>query len=141
MNKKKVILDTGPLIAFLNKSDRYHEWAVMQFARLRPPFYTCEAVLSESCFLLRNYKKGSISIFQLLERELLKIPFNLQDEISAISILLNKYQNVPMSLADGCLVRMTEQITNSCICTLDSDFKIYRKDKRKVIPTLMPEDL
>jgi len=151
MNKKKVILDTGPLVAFLNKSDRYHEWAVMQFARLLPPFYTCEAVLSESCFLLRNYsescfllrnyEKGLINIFQLLERELLKIPFNLQDEISAISILLNKYKNVPISLADGCLVRMAEQITDSCICTLDSDFKIYRKDKRKIIPTLMPEDL
>ncbi len=141
MNKKKVILDTGPLVAFLNKSDRYHEWAVMQFARLLPPFYTCEAVLSESCFLLRNYEKGLFNIFQLLERELLKIPFNLQDEFSAISILLNKYKNVPISLADGCLVRMAEQITNSCICTLDSDFKIYRKDKRKIIPTLMPEDL
>lgn len=141
MNKKKVILDTGPLVAFLNKSDRYHEWAVMQFSRLLPPFYTCEAVLSESCFLLRNYEKGSINIFQLLERELLLIPFNLQDEFSAISILLNKYKNVPISLADGCLVRMAEQITNSYICTLDSDFKIYRKDKRKIIPTLMPEDL
>jgi predicted nucleic acid-binding protein len=141
MNKKKVVLDTGPLVAFLNKSDRYHEWAVMQFSRLLPPFYTCEAVLSESCFLLRNYEKGLINIFQLLERELLLIPFNLQDEFSAISILLNKYKNVPISLADGCLVRMAEQITNSYICTLDSDFKIYRKDKRKIIPTLMPEDL
>jgi predicted nucleic acid-binding protein len=141
MNNKKVILDTGPLVAFLNKSDRYHEWAVIQFARLLPPFYTCEAVLSESCFLSRNYEKGVINIFQLLERGLLKIPFNLQDEFSAISMLLKKYKNVPISLADGCLVRMAEQITNSCICTLDSDFKIYRKDKRKIIPTLMPEDL
>jgi len=141
MNNKKVILDTGPLVAFLNKSDRYHEWAVIQFARLLPPFYTCEAVFSESCFLLRNYEKGVINIFQLLERGLLKIPFNLQDEFSAISMLLKRYKNVPISLADGCLVRMAEQITNSCICTLDSDFKIYRKDKRKIIPTLMPEDL
>ena len=63
---------------------------------------------------------------------MIKIDFNLQDEFSEIQKLLNKYIDVPMSLADGCLVRMSEQITNSAICTLDSDFKIYRKERRKL---------
>ena len=128
MSKKKVVLDTGPLVAYLNKSDRHHEWSVMQFAKLRPPFFTCEAVLSESCFLMRNHEKGLKGIFQLMDRELITIPFHLQEEISTISSLMEKYINVPMSLADACLVRMTEQIAKSCICTLDSDFRIYRKN-------------
>jgi predicted nucleic acid-binding protein len=141
MKLRKVILDTGPLVAFLNKNDRYHEWAIAQFGALIPPLLTCEAVLSESCFLLRHYETGASNVLNLLERGLLAIPFRLEDELSAIKVLLDKYRDIPMSLADGCLVRMAEQIADSVIFTLDSDFKIYRKDRRKVIPTIMPEDL
>jgi len=141
MKTVSVILDTGPLVAYLNQSDRYHEWVVDQYAALRPPFYTCEAVLSEACFLLRHYEKGIGGVFQLLKRGLLQIPFRLQDEISAISRLMTKYKNIPMSLADACLVRMTEQMVGSNVCTLDSDFNIYRKNRRQTIPTMMPEDL
>jgi len=141
MIDKKVILDTGPLVAYLNKSDRYHKWAVAQFSQMLPPFYTCEPVISEACFLLQNYKNASSKVFKLLERELIKIPFRLQNEINPIDILMDKYKNIPMSLADACLVRLTEQITDSIICTLDSDFKLYRKEKRKVIPIIIPSDL
>lgn len=139
MKTKRIIIDTGPLVAFLNKSDYYHQWAITQFSLLNPPLLTCESVISEVSFLLRNTENGSQNIFQLLERELIKIPFQLEPEISAISSLLEKYNNIPMSLADACLVRMSEQISDSVICTLDSDFKIYRKDKRKVIPVIMPD--
>lgn len=141
MIDKKVIIDSGPLVAFLNKSDQYHQWSVVQFAQLRPPFYTCESVISESSFLLRNYKNGTANIFKLLDRGLIKIQFQLHDEIDAIKYLLNKYNNIPMSLVDSCLVRMSEQITNSTICTLDSDFITYRKEKRKVISIIIPKDL
>ncbi len=136
-----MILDSGPLVAFLNKSDRYHKWAVTQFSQMRVPFYTCESVISESSFLLRNYKNGTANIFKLLDRDLIKIQFNLDDEINAIKNLLDKYGDIPMSLADSCLVRMSEKITNSIICTLDSDFKIYRKAKRKLISIIIPKDL
>ena len=141
MKPQKVILDTGPLVAYLNKNDRYHEWTIAQFETMIPPLLTCEAVLSESCFLLRHYQKGAVNVMNLIERELLAIPFRLGDEFSAIKALLDKYKNIPMSLADGCLVRMAEQIANSVIFTLDSDFKHYRKNGRKVIPTIMPDDL
>jgi len=139
MKIKKIIIDTGPLVAFLNKLDYYHQWAILQFSSLYPPFLTCESVISEACFLLRNTKKGVQNIFELIERELIKIPFQLEPELSAVSSLMKKYKNIPMSLADACLVRMSEQISESVICTLDSDFKIYRKDKRKVIPVIMPD--
>ena len=141
MKLQKVIVDAGPLVSFINKNDRYHEWAITQFATMSPPLLTCEAVLSESCFLLRNFENGAINVLELLERGLLAIPFRLEDEFRAIKILLGKYKNIPMSLADGCLVRMAEQISDSIVFTLDSDFKIYRKNRRKVTPTIMPNDL
>ena len=108
---------------------------------MRPPFLTCEAVISESCFLLKHYENGIDNVLKLIERNLLAMPFRLEDELSSIKILLGKYANIPMSLADGCLVRMAEQNADSVICTLDSDFKIYRKDRRKVIPTIIPADI
>ena len=139
MKVKRVIIDTGPLVAFLNSSDKYHDWAVTQFSRLNPPFLTCESVISELCFLLKNTEYGPQNTFKLLERGLIQIPFKLDTEISIIVKLMNKYKNIPMSLADACLVRMCEQIADSTICTLDSDFRIYRKEKRKVIPIIIPE--
>ncbi len=141
MKPLRVIVDTGPLVAYLNKKDTYHDWTVTQLASLNPPLLTCESVISEACFLLRHYKNGSDNILKLLDRQLLSLPFKLENEIIPIKGLLNKYNNIPMSLADACLVRMSEQITGSVIFTLDGDFKIYRKNKRNIIPTIMPEDL
>jgi len=138
MKPKKVIIDTGPLVAFLNKLDKYHEWALMQFAQLKPPFFTCESVISEVCFLLRHSEKGAQNTLSMIERNLLQIPFNIETEINTVKLLLKKYNDIPMSLADACLVRMSEQISESVIFTIDSDFKIYRKDSRKIIPVIMP---
>lgn len=141
MKPNRIILDTGPLVAFLTKSDFFHEWAVMQFAQLTPPFFTNESVISEACFLLRNTENGAQKIFKLLERDLIQIPFRLEPEIITVLKLLTKYKNIPMSLADACLVRMSEQISGSVICTLDGDFNIYRKDKRKIIPIIIPKNI
>lgn len=136
----KILLDTGPLVAFLNKKDQYHEWALSRFADITPPLLTCEPVLSEACFLLRNFDYGATKIMTLVERQLITVAFRLEDELIAIKELLNKYKDLPISLADACLVRMAEQTTGSTVFTLDRDFKIYRKNKRMVLPTIMPED-
>ena len=141
MKPKRIIIDTGPIVAFLNKSDKYHEWAMIQFSQLVPPFYTCESVISEACFLLRNIKSGPTNVFKLLERDLIQLLFKLETEIDLISKMISKYSNIPMSLADACLVRMSEQISESSICTLDGDFKIYRQAKRKIIPLIIPGNL
>lgn len=140
MRYQKVIVDTGPLVAFVNKNDRHHSWSLLKFAEISPPLFTCEAVISESCFLLRRHPEGVSGIMKLLKRKLIRIPFRLDDEISTVASLMASYRDVPMSLADGCLVRMSEQIADSMICTLDGDFKIYRKHKRQIIPTIMPDD-
>ena len=139
MRKKNIIIDTGPLVALLNKRDTHHAWAISQFSLLAPPFVTCEAVLSEACFLLRNYQNGSKNILELVERGLIILPFRLEIESKAIIQLLDKYKNIPMSLADGCLVRLSEQISDSIICTLDTDFKIYKRNKREMIPLIIPD--
>ncbi len=136
--REQVILDTGPLVAFLNARDHDHQWAVTQFGQIRPPLLTCEAVLSEAFFLLRNWKHGTASIFALLERQVLQIAFSLADDLDPVSRIMNKYANVPASLADACLVRMAERHDRSAVLTLDAGFRIYRKHQRKVIPLLVP---
>jgi predicted nucleic acid-binding protein len=141
VRSQKVILDTGPLIAFLNRNDKYHDWALARLAEVKPPLLSCESVVSEACFLLRHYKNGASNVLKMLERQLIILPFSLEEEIDAVGALVRKYQSVPMSLADACLVRMSEQHSGSVVLTLDRDFKIYRKNKRNVVPTIMPGDL
>lgn len=136
--KGPVITDTGPLVALLNRKERHHAWAREQFSVIRPPALTCEAVLSEACFLLRGVDRGPECLLRLVERGVVATPFTLATELSAVIRLLKRYSSLPMSLADGCLVRMAEQFSNSEILTLDDDFRIYRKHGRQVIPTLMP---
>jgi hypothetical protein len=96
---------------------------------------TCEAVLSEACFLLGPDQGAIIS---LLERKVLHLRFRLADHIKLVEWLLRKYSDVPMSLADACLVRMAELYDGSALFSIDTDFTIYRKHKRQVIPTILP---
>lgn len=136
--RREVLLDTGPLVAFLNRQDEYHEWAVSQWGQIAPPLWTCEAVISEACFLLGDAHRGGEAVIQLLHRGIIKIPFNLAEHVQVVEKLMGKYRAIPMSLADACLVRMSELYPASFILTLDSDFKLYRRNGRQVIPTLMP---
>jgi len=133
-----VLLDTGPLVAFLRRRDRYHHWALEQFRRIDPPMYTCEAVLAEACHLLAAWPGGSESVLKMVETGALKIDFHLQDEFDSIRTLMTRYRTIPMSLADACLVRMSELNTSGKILTLDSDFLIYRKHGRQNVPVIFP---
>jgi len=136
-----VLVDTGPIVAFLNSRDRYHEWSTEAFAEIDAPILSCEAVLSEACFLLRNARGGAEAVLKLVERGLVRLPFRLESETGPIRRFLSRYSNVPMSLADACLVRMSEQVSGSVLLTLDRDFRLYRKHGRNVIPTRMPKGL
>ena len=136
--KPQIILDTGPLVALLNRGDRHHRWAMDQWAQIVPPLLTCEAVLAEACFLVRRFPGGQAAVLDLVQRGVLDVSFRLIEETETILRLLRKYRDVPMSLADGCLVRMAERRAAGVVLTLDSDFSIYRKNGRQVIPTLAP---
>jgi predicted nucleic acid-binding protein len=136
-----VLLDTGPLVAFLSRRDRYHEWARQELATAAPPVLTCESVVSEACFLLRKQPGGRAAVLELLSRGLVAVAFNLEREAVAVQRLLTRYQDVPMDLADACLVRLAELSAGGVLLTLDSDFTVYRMHGRQVIPIRIPGEL
>ncbi len=135
----ELLVDTGPLVAYLDRSDSHHDWAKKEFQRLTRPLLTCEAVIAESLFLLRRGGIDPDGLLNLIVRGIIVLEFSLSSEINGIQQLMKTYRNVPMSLADACLVKMAETYPQSSIMTLDSDFIIYRKSRRKTIPLLRPE--
>jgi predicted nucleic acid-binding protein len=138
VTKGPILLDTGPLVSFL-AAGRHHTWTVEQWKRLSPPLLTCEPVLTEASFLLTREGCGADAIFELLDRRVIRIAFSVQEEQGDLRALMLRYRNRPMSLADACLVRLSEIHKSAEIFTLDSDFRIYRRHGNKVIPLLMPE--
>ena len=135
---RRVLLDTGPLVALLNRRDRHHEWAREQFAAIEPPLLTCEAVVTEACHLVRRLSRGERVVLDVLESGIIQIAFSLEEELAPIRQLRSRYANVPMDLADACLVRMAEMHSGSPILTLDRDFAVYRMHGRRVIPLCSP---
>jgi uncharacterized protein len=133
-----VIVDTGPIVALLDADDQQHAWVKAQFARLRPPLLTCEAVLTESSFLIARGGGNASAAVQLVERGVLSIAQLFDTEAASIARLMRRYENVPISLADACLVRLVELTSQSTLFTLDSDFEIYRQKGRRLIPLLTP---
>ena len=123
----------------LNRRDRYHAWALRVLSEIEPPLLTCEAVISETCFLLGRQSDRGTAVFDLLERGLVSLAFSLDKEASRVRAIMGRYGSVPASLADACLVRMAEVHAGSRVLTLDSDFHLYRIHDRKVIPLISPE--
>ena len=134
----RIVVDTGPLVALLNRRDRQHVWVRQVLDTVEPPIFTCEAVVSEACFLLSRMDGGQDALLELLASDVVRIDFRLANEIEAIRALMRKFASVPMSLADACLVRMSELDAQTTIVTLDGDFRVYRRNRRQVIPTIMP---
>ena len=135
----RILVDTGPLVALLNRRDHYHAWVRGMLQTVEPPMYTCESVVSEACFLLRRAIGGPDAVLRLITGAVLRVDFRLASEAEAVQRLMNKFESVPMSLADACIVRMTELDSASLVLTLDRDFRVYRRNRRQLVPTLMPD--
>lgn len=135
-----VVVDTGPIVALLDADETHHDWAQGQFNTLVPPLLTCEAVLSETSFLLRRVGADPSLPVTLVERGVLRVVrlLDSSDDAPAIGRLMRRYRDVPMSFADACLVRLVERTDHASILTLDSDFRIYRQARRRIIPLLAP---
>jgi predicted nucleic acid-binding protein len=133
----KGIADTGFLVAFGNRRDRYHEWAVSVARDVSSPLLTCEAVLAETAFHL-----GSVPLVLAMVREgLVTIAFDCNAHLNQISALATRYEDRNPDLADLCIVRMSEIYPTHSVVTVDrKDFRVYRKNKREVIPLVCPED-
>jgi uncharacterized protein len=133
------LVDTGPLVSFLGSGLEHHEWATEEWKRLGPPLLTCEPVLTEAAFLLKREGRDTDPLFALLNRGVIRIGLSIQEQQVDLRALMRRYRNRPMSLADACLVRLSEIHAAAEVLTLDSDFRIYRRHGNKVIPLRMPK--
>lgn len=131
-----VLVDAGFIVALLSGRDSHHLWAVSQAARLPPPWTTCEAALSEAFHLLGPLAAPALAA--LLRRRAVAVGFDLGDNLEAVLKVMHKYADVPASLADASLVRMTEVLADPVLLTTDADFRVYRRHGRQTIPCKMP---
>jgi predicted nucleic acid-binding protein len=138
--KEVILLDTGPLVALLDRRDSHHDWALEHWRSMTTPVLTCQAVIAEAAFILARGRCSHEPLLAMVERGVINPDFSLAAEAAAVSELMARYSGVPMFLADACLVRLSEIHINSCIFTLDGDFQIYRRQRRNVISLLTPPD-
>lgn len=124
------------MAALLDPREEHHAWAREMLSRQPIPWLTCEAALSEAFFLLHPAHARALE--EILRRAQLRLAFDLSAQLRPVLDLRAKYADVPMSLADACLVRMTETLPDPIVMTTDTDFKIYRRHSRQVVPCLMP---
>ena len=134
----KGIADTGFIVAFGNRFDSHHAWAVELAKRIREPLLTCEAVLAEATFHLAS----ADFVLSLVRDEMLRVAFDFARNLDSLQELAARYQDHNPDLADLCLVRMSELHPKHVVITVDAaDFRIYRRNKREVIPILTPPTL
>ena len=131
----KGIADTGFLVAFANRADEYHAWAVAIAEQVNDPLLTCEAVLAETAFHLR-----SVSLALAMARDgLIRLAFDCRDHMPRLEALAARYADRNPDLADLCLIRLSELYPRHSVITVDrEDFRIYRRNKREVIPVICP---
>jgi predicted nucleic acid-binding protein len=131
----KGVADTGFLVAFANRSDAHHAWAVGLAERVIEPLLTCEAVLAETAFHLRS---APLALAMVTEG-LVRLDFDVDAHLGHLSSLAARYADRQPDLADLCLIRMSELHPRHSVITTDkSDFRIYRRNKREAIPLICP---
>jgi predicted nucleic acid-binding protein len=131
------ICDTGPLVAYLNRNDPHHTWAVALMKQVRPPMLTTEPVLTEVAYFLRADHVNIDPLFQLLERDALRPDFRIATHWPRVRTLMARYDQ--MDLADASIVVMSELHSRSQVITIDrNDFSVYRRNDRLVIDFIAP---
>ncbi len=132
------ICDTGPLLAYLNRNDPHHAWAVALMKQVPAPLLTCEPVLTEVVYFLREDDLPVDPLFQMIERQALRLDFDVATHWPRIRTLMARYQQ--MDLADASIVVMSELNTRSQVLTVDfKDFSVYRRNDRQVIDFVAPQ--
>lgn len=133
-----LLIDTGPLVALLDRSDEHHKWAVEQLSHLSSPLGTCEGAVSEATYLLQDSGVEPWGVLELLDRQIITIQFDLESNLDRVLSLMKKYADTPMDFVDACLVAMTESKRDCRLLTLDADFRVYRRFERQAIPLIIP---
>ncbi len=133
----KGIADTGFLVAFANRNDRHHQWALGVAERVTEPLLTCEAVLAETAFHLQSVPL----VLTMLREGLVTLAFDCRDHLPQLMMLADRYANRHPDLADLCLIRMSELHPRHSVVTVDrQDFRVYRRNKRETIPLVSPPE-
>jgi uncharacterized protein len=133
----KGIADTGFLVAFGNRRDQYHSWAVEIAGEVTSPLLTCEAVLAEAAFHLGNVPL----VLAMIREGLVAVAFDCKANLPQLTALALRYEDRSPDLADLCLIRMSELFPRHPVITIDKkDFRVYRRNKREVIPLVCPAD-
>jgi uncharacterized protein len=133
----KGIADTGFLVAFANRDDMHHDWAVGLAARVTEPLFTCEPVLAETAFHLQSV---SVTLAMVTEG-LVTIAFECSDHLPQLAALAKRFSDRQPDLADLCLIRMSELYPRHSVLTVDrEDFRVYRRNKRETIPVICPPE-
>jgi predicted nucleic acid-binding protein len=132
-----VLLDTGVIVALLDRSERSHARCVEVIESLVAPLVTCEAVIAEACYLLRGIHGAADAVLDNVEAGVFEIPFRLTGASRTIRVLMKRYARVPMDLADACLVHLADELGTGRILTLDSDFRTYRWRKGRAFELLI----
>ena len=135
---RAAIADTGPLVAYFDRAERHHAWAIGRMRELEAPLLVCEPVLAEVMDLLGGLSKAQDALFELLENGALRIALRVDEHLPVLRALHRKYRDRPMSLADACIVRMAELFDGHAVLTLDADFSIYRKHGRTALDLIHP---
>jgi predicted nucleic acid-binding protein len=128
---KPVLLDTGVVVALLDRSGRYHVRCADAVGELERPLITCEAVIAESCCLLRRLHGAAETILENVARGIFHIPFQLSQSAGPVGTILRKYRDQPADFADACLIHLADQLNTGEILTLDRDFMQYRWRKTR----------
>jgi predicted nucleic acid-binding protein len=134
---RRAILDTGPLVAWLCPRDQYHQWALRAFKEVSPGSLVCEAVLAEACHLVANEGIPRAKVIQFA-RQLRLQPISLCAHLEAIELMLERYADAPMDFADGCVIRLAELNVELSVCTVDSQFRFFRKNARDPLSLIAP---
>ncbi|MBV9573751.1 MAG: hypothetical protein JOY93_06825, partial [Acidobacteriales bacterium] len=129
-----VIADTGLLVALVRKQDQHHDWAVQVGSHIAWPVLTCEAVLAETAFHLQSTER----VMGMLKDNVVRVAFDCVSNVEHLYALATRYADRKPDLADLCLIRMTELYPRHTLVTVDQDFRVYRRNKREVIPVLVP---
>lgn len=131
----KAIADTGFVVAFGNRSDHHHNWAVDLAATVTPPLLTCEAVLAEASFHLQS----STYVLSLVTDGLLQVAFDVPKNLNRLGELAKRYKEREPGFADLCIIRMSEMYPRHAVVTVDEkNFRFYRRNRREAIPLLCP---
>lgn len=121
-----VLLDTGVVVASLDRSARYHQKCIAALSRIGVPLVTCEAVIAESCYLLRNLPGAADTVVANVAAGVFQIPFALSHSAAEVREILRKYRDTAIDFADACLIQIASDLRIGEILTLDRDFEYYR---------------